>query len=47
MDADFVKQMVLLSSSDPALSWGIVCREAENFHFYSPDTFIFSESFLF
>jgi len=29
----------LFSSSDPAVSWGIVCHEAENVHFCSPDTY--------
>jgi len=35
------------SSSDPAVSWGIVCHEAENVNFRSPDTYIFTVSFLF
>ena len=30
------------SSSDPAVSWGVVCLEAENVHFCSLDTYIFT-----
>jgi hypothetical protein len=47
MYAGAVKQMVLFSSSDPALSWGIVCHKAENVHWCSPDAYIFTVSFLF
>jgi len=47
MLAGVVKQMVLFSSSDPAVSWGIICREAENVHFCSADTNIFTVRFLF